>query len=624
MAWPLASHFRVLLSSPRVAFRDPELQACTIERDSLGQPRAWAGAFAVVYKGIDPAGNARAIRVFSTESPERRERYDAISSHANERRLASMVDFEYRASAIRSASDGRWYPLVLMEWVEGQTLFDWLACQCRGERADLIATAAEHWLAVIQELGDAGIAHGDLQHANVLVTPEGRLKLVDYDGMCVPSLAGRRNLEVGVPPYQHPQRNGETLLSPELDDFSALLIYVALRALSIDPRLWRKHVEQPSYDKMLFRVEDFREPGASMLRRDLLASPDSQVRALCDCLFTAARGDMAEVPFLLSVARNCPAAAAPASDLAPLLGAISPEAAAGRKRGEPAAVRRQAWSAAPATLADYEIGEPIGRGPWGAVYKGVRKKDGERVAIKIISAARAVTAQPRRRLLIEMDRVRQFRHGRIARLMDCTCSGNAVHQVCEYCEGGNLAQLVDRSGGRLALAQAAPLMLQGLDALQYAHQRHVVHGDLKPENILVETAGAAPALKLTDFALAATLEALGFGASGGSPVVDYRFTPRDRLTGPRGSRPVADLWSLAAVFYHVLSGQLPRELKGRDPMSVILSDDPPSLRQRDPTVPAGVADVIDRALRANPIHRYRTASEMKSALQEAVARVAVG
>ena len=82
MSWPLASHFSALLQTPAVAFRDPVLKRCHIEKDGRNQPRPWSGAFAVVYKGIHAdGGGAFAVRVFTTESPERRERYDRISEY---------------------------------------------------------------------------------------------------------------------------------------------------------------------------------------------------------------------------------------------------------------------------------------------------------------------------------------------------------------------------------------------------------------------------------------------------------------------------------------------------------------------------------------------------------------
>ena len=115
MSWPLASDFQTILQNPKIAFRDPYLRSCSIERDPCGQPRAWAGSFAVVYKGINPAGNPIAIRVFSTESPRRRGRYEQIGEHLTSRQLACLVSFEYREAEIRSLSDGNRYPIVLMD-----------------------------------------------------------------------------------------------------------------------------------------------------------------------------------------------------------------------------------------------------------------------------------------------------------------------------------------------------------------------------------------------------------------------------------------------------------------------------------------------------------------------------
>lgn len=302
MSWPLASHFSAMLQNPRLAFRDPKLKQCRIEKDRSNQPRPWSGAFAVVYKGILPDGEGPvAVRVFTTESPERRERYEAIGAYLKTRRLGCLVDFEYRDESIRSAGDGKWYPLILMDWVEGETLFHWVGSRCREGNQEALAAAAAGWVDLVKELADARIAHGDLQDANVMVTRDGRLKLVDYDCMCVPALVGRRNLEVGVEPYQHPDRNERTRLSHDLDRFSALVIYVALRALAAEPALWRKYVEEPAHDKLLFRTDDFRASGAdtkrwspSPLVRELMNSPAEDVRDLTARLF----GESGESPLV--------------------------------------------------------------------------------------------------------------------------------------------------------------------------------------------------------------------------------------------------------------------------------------------------------------------------------------
>jgi hypothetical protein len=291
----------MILQNPRVAFRDPLLQGCRIQRNALNQPQVWSGQFAVVFKGVDLQGKAWAIRAFTTASRDRRKLYDCIGAHLNSRKLRCLVDFDYREAAIRSAGDGKWYPLVVMDWVEGVTLFTWLQAKCRAGKGASIAKAGRHWLALVDELARANIAHGDLQHANVLVTPQGRLKLVDYDGMCVPALVGRRNHEVGVRPYQHPQRDEETLLSLQLDHFPSLMVYVVLRALQADTSLWARYVEQPGYDKLLFRSEDFLYPMQSNLYGDLMHSPDPSVRELTAQLFSLALGRMDDVPALREV-----------------------------------------------------------------------------------------------------------------------------------------------------------------------------------------------------------------------------------------------------------------------------------------------------------------------------------
>ena len=305
MSWPLASHFSSMLQNPRIAFRDPRLQKALIEKNEQNQPRPWAGAFAVVYKGVDPDTQIPfAVRIFTTESPERRERYDLISAYLQGRKLNCLVGFEFRDRSIRSAGDGKWYPLIIMEWVQGETLFQWLRARSMEGNREAIAAVADRWLEAVQELADNSIAHGDLQHANVMVNSAGQLKLVDYDGMCVPPLVGRRNLEVGVEPYQHRDRGAATLLSLDLDNFSALLIYVALRALAIQPGLWLKYVEQLGYDKLLFRREDFQAPSQSALYYDLLQLGNNDLRDLAEKLFALSQARMEDVPPLGQLANS--------------------------------------------------------------------------------------------------------------------------------------------------------------------------------------------------------------------------------------------------------------------------------------------------------------------------------
>jgi serine/threonine protein kinase len=297
MAWPTRAEFNAMMQNPRVAFRDKQLHTVEIERGAAGMPRARAGAFADVYRAIFPNQQSKAIRVFASNQPERLERYRAIYEHLSSQSLGFLVPFDYSDNGMR-ATDGKWYPLITMDWVKGDTLFDWLQKTAGSNDGRSIGAISEKWRETVQGLHRAKIAHGDLQHANVMVTDSAEIKLVDYDGMCVPKIIGRKNEEIGVEPYQHPERNGSTQLSLSLDNFSSAFIYVGLKALSAEPRLWQEFVVAPSYDKILFRKEDFDEPSRSALFSRLRRSPDGDVQRLATRLSELWRVRIDQVPFI--------------------------------------------------------------------------------------------------------------------------------------------------------------------------------------------------------------------------------------------------------------------------------------------------------------------------------------
>jgi hypothetical protein len=298
--YPPPAEYEKMLSSPpgiRIAFKDTAFHGADIEKTPLGLPRARAGAFAVVYRAFMPDNSSCAVRLFLKDGDDRQDRYQLVSEHLKRHKISCLVPFTYAADSFRAA-DGQWYPMMTMEWVKGETLFDWLQARSGAGDSRAIKAITEQWKSTIKDLNKAQIAHGDLQHANVMITESGEIKLVDYDGMCVPKLVGRKNLEIGVEPYQHPTRDGNTQLSLSLDNFSSAFIYVGLRALSADPRLWHDFVVQPNYDKMLFRKEDFTDPRNSALIQRLRRSPDADVQRLATNLVELAHQRIDKVPFL--------------------------------------------------------------------------------------------------------------------------------------------------------------------------------------------------------------------------------------------------------------------------------------------------------------------------------------
>lgn len=269
MAWPTPQDFREAVQSPRLAFPDPELQAGTPELDRLGLPRPWSGAFATVYR-LRCAGRSWAVRCFLHPLSDEQERYAAISSTLALQKLPALVDCRFVANGVRVGA--RWYPILKMEWVEGESLNNFVERHLA--QPAVLLDLAGRWMRMADQLRHASLAHGDLQHGNVLVAGR-ELRLVDYDGMYVPALAGRGSRELGHRNFQHPRRSPRDF-GPWLDHFSSWVIYVSLLALAAEPGLWQRF--RGGDECLLFRADDFRHPDQSELYRTLDRSPDRRLR----------------------------------------------------------------------------------------------------------------------------------------------------------------------------------------------------------------------------------------------------------------------------------------------------------------------------------------------------------
>ena len=278
MSWPTPQEYNEAIQNPRTAFADPELRAGQPVLTPLGLPRPITGGFASVYQIVCPTQRTYAVRCFLREFGDQQERYTAISAHLAATHLPYMVNFAFLPEGIRVA--GRWYPVLKMEWLDGESLHAYVERNL--QQPQKLLSLAEQWVQMVQSLGQAGIAHGDLQHGNVLVV-NGQLRLIDYDGMYVPGLAGRLSHEIGHRNYQHPARS-EAYFAPSMDYFSAWVIYTSLAALAAEPQLWRDF--QGGDECLILRREDFDKPHASPLLRRLTLAPDARVAALADVLRT--------------------------------------------------------------------------------------------------------------------------------------------------------------------------------------------------------------------------------------------------------------------------------------------------------------------------------------------------
>jgi hypothetical protein len=273
VTFPSSGAYVDALQDTRRCFVDPELVGCTIRTDRFGLPRPISGNFASVFTADTTSGRRLAIKCFTRDVPDQQERFREIGAALRDVPARWKVEFRYVETGV--LVQGKTYPVLVMEWVEAKQLISWIEDRLRtGDRAAL-GRLAEGFAQLVAGLEAAGLAHGDLQHGNLLVTARGELKLIDYDGMYVPALRDRPAMELGQPNYQHPRRTASDY-GPWLDRFSARVIHLSLAALAADPTLWyRLHKSGGEY--LLLQKYDLEDPASSAALASL-GSVSAQLR----------------------------------------------------------------------------------------------------------------------------------------------------------------------------------------------------------------------------------------------------------------------------------------------------------------------------------------------------------
>ncbi|MBI3272049.1 MAG: protein kinase [Planctomycetes bacterium] len=282
-------------------------------------------------------------------------------------------------------------------------------------------------------------------------------------------------------------------------------------------------------------------------------------------------------------------------------------------------------------IAGFELLRRIGSGGCGVVYEGLRRADGRRVAVKVMLAQSATDPDRRKRFLREIEVTRALRHPNVVELLEHGAAGDAFFFVMEYCDAGSAEDLQRAGGGRLRPEVAVPLVMQALAGLAYAHEfpppaGPFVHRDVKPQNLLLAKAAGAEAdrgwvAKVGDFGLAKNFERAGLSGMTltGNAAGSRGFMPVEQITNFRFVKPISDVWSMGATLYYLLTGQYPFDFPAdRDPLEVILGAEVRPVRDREPSLPPGLAAVIDRSLSKSLKARYATARAFGDALGTAL------
>ena len=286
MAWPNPNEYVEAIQHPQQAFGDPDLRAGKVITNKLGLPRPISGNFATVFE-VKNDQSRWAVRCFLREVTNQQQRYAAIAAHLKQHALPCMVNFEYLPEGIRVR--GKWYPILKMDWTAGIRLDTYIEDHLSAPHD--LQQLAERWVTLCHSLRQAQIAHGDLQHGNILVTERDEIKLIDYDGMIVPDVVGLDTNEIGHRHYQHPSRKTGAGISrvnfDRVDNFSCHVIGLSLIALSMDTALWKE--TQAGEENLLFRDVDYLSPETSKTFARLAKHEDQRVRAVGQAMLEAVR-----------------------------------------------------------------------------------------------------------------------------------------------------------------------------------------------------------------------------------------------------------------------------------------------------------------------------------------------
>ena len=262
-----------------------------------GSPVMSSGNFAVVFKMQDTRdGSFHALKCFLKDQPGRAEAYRLIADEIEQVTSSYLAHIRFleRELFVDTGNGGAEYPVLVMDWVEGITLDNYL-------RAHLSNPYALHLLAyqfgrLAAWLLTQPFAHGDLKPDNILVRPDGTLVLVDYDGMFVPAMQGQLAPEMGSPDFRHPDRT-DADFSEHIDDFALASILLSLRAVAHCPDYLNRY---GAADRLLLSEADYRSPERCTFLRDEFPSTSAELdRVYALFLLALRQKTLAQVSFRL-------------------------------------------------------------------------------------------------------------------------------------------------------------------------------------------------------------------------------------------------------------------------------------------------------------------------------------
>jgi peptide/nickel transport system substrate-binding protein len=262
---------------------------------------------------------------------------------------------------------------------------------------------------------------------------------------------------------------------------------------------------------------------------------------------------------------------------------------------------------------NYRLVNLLGQGGYAEVYLGQHVRFNQQAAIKVLHAH--LSGVEAEHFQQEAETIATLAHPSIIRVLDFDVQDGVPFLVIDYAPNGTLRRRYPK-GSLIPLPVIISSVKQVADALQYAHEQKFIHRDVKPENMLL---GRRQEVLLSDFGIATiahSTSSLSASAEGTSGTLAY-MAPEQIEGHPR---PASDQYALAVVVYEWLCGERPFEGSVSEVMAQHLSVPPLPLRERVPTIPAEVEQVVMRALAKDPKARFASVADFSAALEQASQR----
>ncbi|WP_416668419.1 protein kinase domain-containing protein [Egbenema bharatensis] len=282
-------------------------------------------------------------------------------------------------------------------------------------------------------------------------------------------------------------------------------------------------------------------------------------------------------------------------------------------------------------LRDYTILKPIHETLAQQTYLVRQAQTNEMAVLKVIRPKTGVRQAAIDACLQSLEETQLLQHPHIARQIAAGYSNETLYIVQEYCDRGSVVDLMQEGGGQLSMTEAIGIVLQVLNALEYAHTlplprisptsdafqrgQGLVHRDLQPSNILLSQVQGKLVAKIGDYGLAKAIDRAGLRSSEVNHLEPPLFMPRQRAVNFNYAEPEVDVWAAAACLYQMLTGTSPRNFSGKDPYLALLQNEPVPIQQQNPKIPRSLAEVIDTALVDNPEIRVRDAAAFRRMLE---------